>query len=43
MTDEGASALVEILDKVEGRSQTHTIETIELKFEKTPDGRSRPP
>lgn len=34
LTDEGASALVEILDKVENRSQAYTVETVELKFEK---------
>ncbi|MCF6147328.1 MAG: hypothetical protein E3K37_01580 [Candidatus Kuenenia sp.] len=34
LTDEGANALVEILDRVEDRSQAHTIETVELKFEK---------
>lgn len=34
LTDEGANALVEILDKVEDRSQAHTAETVELKFEK---------
>ncbi|MEK7289373.1 MAG: hypothetical protein AAB422_00280 [Planctomycetota bacterium] len=34
LTDEGASALVEILDKVENRSQVYTVETVELKFEK---------
>ncbi len=34
LTDEGANALVEILDKVEDRSQVHTVETVELKFEK---------
>jgi len=34
LTDEGANALVEILDRVEDRSQAHTVETVELKFEK---------
>jgi len=34
LTDEGANALVEILDRVEDRSQVHTVETVELKFEK---------
>ncbi len=34
LTDEGANALVEILDKVEDRSQAHTAETVELRFEK---------
>ncbi|MDR4509452.1 MAG: CCDC90 family protein [Candidatus Brocadiaceae bacterium] len=34
LTDAGAHALVEILDKVENRSQTHTMETVELKFER---------
>ncbi len=34
LSDEGANALIEILDKVEDRSQTHTVETVELKFEK---------
>ena len=34
LTDEGANALVEILDKVEDRSQNNTIDPVELKFEK---------
>lgn len=34
LTDEGANALVEILHKVEDRSQAHTAETVELRFEK---------
>ena len=34
LTDEGADALVRILDKIEVRSQSHTLEITEERFEK---------
>ena len=34
LTEEGARAFVEILDKVEARSETHTLQVAEERFEK---------
>lgn len=34
LTEEGANALVEILDKVEVRSEAHTLQVVEERFEK---------
>ena len=34
LTEEGADALVEILDKVEERSEAHTLQVAEERFEK---------